>query len=634
MDAKEKVQNDTVIADNKELQKETGNPAVGPMPPDQAGTVSGRPKREEKKVSVWPFILRLKEYMKKYWVKYVLSLVAIVVGAELGLLPSILTGRIVDEALMSQDLALLLELALMSLVAVIAEKVVYMINSYLNSWVTEHVLFDIKNDMYGHLQQMSDRFYKTENQGDIITRMNSDIQGVAMVLSQASDKLFSSLATVVTTVVALFRMNWKLALIGMAIIPFMMIPVRKEGKVGRKILSEKQEKTDELNQIIHNTLSVKGSFLAKVFNREAEEYELFERANQEATELELREDRVGLLFRSMNNVIIKIGPLLVYLAGCYMMIQSPEEEVTVGKITAMVAMLNRLYFPVSSVLNVSVSLNRSVALLSRVFDYLDRNVEIKSPDHPLSPSMENASVAFDHVNFGYREGEQCLYDVSLKVDPGQIVAVVGGSGCGKSSLAKLVIRLYDVWNGSVSVADTDVRKFDLKYLRDRIGLVTQELYVLSGTVRYNLLFARKDATQEELDEVCKATGFDEVVARLPQGYETPVGKGGRSLSEDEQQQLAIARVLLKHPDILILDEATSEFDTAEESSVHDDLIRYMNGKPVIIMAQRLATAMKADKIYVMKEGRIVQEGTHSQLIGQEGEYKALYQAQYGEKAEA
>jgi len=614
----------------KEVDGRHFPPKEGEMP----GNGPDEIRKGERKNRLWPLLYRLREYAWKYWPKYLMSFIAILIGSLIGLLPSILTGRIVDEALMGKDLKLVVQLSLLSLLTVVAARLVEGITSYLNTWITQKILLDIKNDMYSHLQQMGPQFYCTEQQGDIITRMNSDVMGIARVLSMVSKQLMSNIATVATTVVALLGMNWKLALVGLAIIPFMLLPAKKAGSSKREILIQHQGKSDAMNQVIHNTLSPKGNVLAKLFNREEAEYEIFKELNQAETELFMQEQKTNIIYNSMNSIITKLGPLLVYIFGCYMMIRNPEGGITVGKITAMVTMLNRLYMPISSILNVGVDLNRSEALLSRVFDYLDRAIEIKSPENSKKPDTKNAAVRFEHVDFGYRKDHQILFDVNIEALPGQIIAVVGSSGSGKSSLANLMIRLYDVWNGSIKIADTDVRDFDLKYLRDRVGLVTQQLFVLSGTVRYNLQFAKDDVTQEEMETACRASGFIKAIERLPEGYDTVIGKGGSTLREEEQQQLAIARVLLKHPDILVLDESTSMLDTVTESSIHEELIRYMDGKPIILLAQRIATAKQADRIYVMKKGKVVEIGTHEELLKQNGEYKALYDLQFNTPAQS
>ena len=312
----------------------------------------------------WPLISRILTYLAPYWAKFLMVFVTIILSAVLGLLPSIITGRIVDEALVGQNMALLIQLLLAALVTLFASQVVSLLTTYLNAWISQHIIFDMKNEMYAHLQRMSHAFFTSERQGDIITRMNTDVSGVSTVISGTLSSILSNLATVVTTLVALFGMNWKMAIVGILVIPMLILPTRSAGRTRWKLLSESQAKSDELNQLINETLSVSGSMLTKLFTREQSEYDRFVKVNGEVTKLALKEQLSGRTFRLLMGIFTQVGPLLIYFAGGFLIIARGETSLTVGTITAMVALVNRLYRPVESLLNIQVDFTRSLALFT------------------------------------------------------------------------------------------------------------------------------------------------------------------------------------------------------------------------------------------------------------------------------
>ena len=571
---------------------------------------------------------RIFSYMIPYKVKFLLVFVTILVSAVLGLLPSIITGKIVDQALTGKDITLLIKLLLASLATLTASQLVSLLTTYLNAWISQHIIYDMKNQMYRHLQQMSHRFFTTEKQGDIITRMNTDISGVSSVISGTLSSILSNIATVVTSIVAMFSMNWMMACIGIVVIPLMILPTRSAGKTRWKLLSESQAKNDEMNQLINETLSVSGSMLTKLFTREESEYERFEKVNSEVTKLSLKEKLSGKWFSLMMGIFTQIGPLLIYFVGGCLMISGKDGTLTVGMVTTMVSLVNRLYRPVESLLNISVDLTRSMALFTRIFDYFDRKIEIESPANPKKPDISGCSISYNHVSFGYTEDQEILKDIDFEVQPGQMVAIVGPSGSGKSTVINLLPRLYDVWKGSVAIGGTDVREFDLTYLRQQIGVVTQDTYLFNGTILDNLKYANPDATEEMIVEACKAAAIHDFIASQPDGYNTEVGNRGLKLSGGEKQRISIARVILKNPHILILDEATSALDSISESAIQDALERLMKGRTSIVIAHRLSTILAADKIMALNNGVIEQSGKHEELLAQGGIYKRLYETQF------
>ena len=577
---------------------------------------------------------RIVSYMLPYKVKFILVFITILISSVLGLRPAIITGRIVDQAIVpGGQLSRLVWLLLASLATLIASQLVSLLTTYLNAWISQHIIYDMKNQMYAHLQRMSHQFFTTEKQGDIITRMNTDISGVSSVISGTLQSILSNVATVVTSVIAMFTMNWLMALVGIVVIPLMILPTRSAGKSRWKLLTESQAKHDEMNQLINETLSVSGSLLTKLFTREKTEYERFEKVNGEVTKLSLKEQLSGRLFFLMMGIFTQIGPLLIYFVGGCLIMGVMDSSLfptplTIGAVTAMVSMVNRLYRPVESLLNISVDFTRSMALFTRIFDYFDRPIDIQSPPDAVSPPLDRAVIRYDHVAFGYSEDVQIFSDVSFEIQPGQMVAVVGPSGSGKSTLVNLLPRLYDVDAGSVSIAGVDVRKFDLTYLRSQIGVVTQDTYLFNGTIRDNLLYANPEATQEEIESACRAAAIHDFIASQPNGYDTEVGNRGLKLSGGEKQRISIARVILKDPRILILDEATSALDSISEAAIQEALSLLMKDRTSIVIAHRLSTILAADRILAINEGKIAQSGTHEELLAQEGIYRRLYETQF------
>ena len=599
---------------------------AGPRGLGPRGFLTEEEKQDLPKVD-GALIRRILSYLKPYWLQFILVFVTILLSAVIGLFPSIITGKIVDEALVGQNMALLVKLLILAFVTLTASQVISVLESYINAWIGQRIIFDMKNQMYDHLQHMPHSFFTSEKQGDIITRMNTDISGVSSVISGTLSSIVSNLATVITTV-ALFTMSWKLAIAGIVVIPLLILPTKSVGKRRYSILTNAQEKNDEMNQLINETLSVSGSLLVKLFTREETEYARFKAVNEEVTRLNLREQNSGRWFRVLMGMFTQVGPLLIYFAGGWLIISRGDPTLTVGTITATVALINRLYRPVESLLNIHVDFTRSLALFTRIFRYFDMDVPIRNLRHGRKPDVKDKDIVYEHVSFSYDPEKPLLTDVHFTVPGGKMYAIVGPSGSGKSTIVNLLPRLYDVTGGRVKIAGADVRQFDLTYLRSCIGVVTQDSYLFNGTIRENLLYAKADATQEELDAACHIANLTDFIANQPEGYDTMVGNRGLKLSGGEKQRLSIARVILKDPKILILDEATSALDSITENAIQEALEALMEGRTSIVIAHRLSTILKADRILVVQNGVIAQQGTHKELLAQEGIYKQLYETQF------
>lgn len=613
-------------------------PMGGRMGPH--GFLTDEEKQNVPKVS-WALIKRILGYLKPYWLQFVLVFLTILVSAGVGLLPSIITGKIVNEALVGKNMTLLIQLLIAAFLTLTVSQVIGVLESYINAWISNRIIYDMKNQMYGHLLSMPHAFFTTEKQGDIITRMNSDIGGVSSVISGTLTSIVRNIVIVVTTLVALFTMSWQLALVGILIIPLLIIPTRSAGKTRWKLLSESQAKNDEMNQLVNETLSVSGSLLVKLFTREKREQQRFEKVNDEVTRLSMKEQRSGKWFMVLMGMFTEIGPLLIYFAGGYFIIAKTDPTLNVGIITSTVMLINRLYRPVQSLLNIHVDFTRSLALFTRIFDYYDMVPAIRQPEHARRPIVKHEDIRYEHVAFSYSPEKPLLTDVTFTVPAGKMYAIVGPSGSGKSTIVNLLPRLYDVNDGSVKIGDTDVRDFDIPYLRRNIGVVTQDSYLFNGTIRDNLLYAKENATDEELLDAIRTASLVDFIENQPDGLDTIVGNRGLKLSGGEKQRLSLARIILKDPNILILDEATSALDSISENAIQDALERLMEGRTTIVIAHRLSTILKADRILVVANGTIAEQGTHDELLAKNGIYRELYETQFrkvieleAEKAEA
>lgn len=569
--------------------------------------------------------VRILRYFVPYWKQMLLAVVSLLITAILGLVPPILIKNIVDTALPQKNLKLLTILILVSVGTSVALGLLQVGQTYLNTWIAKHIIYNMKNQMYDHLQHMSLSFFSSAKPGEILTRITYDIDGIQDIFNTTVVNAINSIFILVTTVVALFSMNWKLAILGLVIVPLFIFPTRKVGKLRWKIATKSQEKIGELNQIIQETLSISGSILMKIFTREKDEYKKFTEINQEVINLQIRESMAGRWFFMTINTFTSIGPMLIYFYGGYLFIRG---EISVGSIIAFVALLNRLYGPVSQLFNIHTDIVRSFALFQRIFDYFDRKQEIvDKPDAKVMKPI-NGKVEFEHVYFSYNKKTDALKDINFTVDPGTMVALVGPSGAGKTTLTNLIPRLYEVTRGSVKIDDVDIRDVTLESLRNQIGIVIQEPYLFNDTIEANLRYAKKDATEEEIINACKAAYIHDFIMSLPDNYKTIVGNRGVKLSVGEKQRISIARVILKNPRIIILDEATSSLDSVSEMYIQRAMEPLLKGRTSFVIAHRLSTVLAADKILVLKDGRIVEMGKHEELLRQNGLYKTLYDVQF------
>ena len=575
---------------------------------------------------------RIFSYLKPYWKQMVLVLVCIVASSYFTLLPSILTGKIIDEGLIGRNLSRLIQLIVLSLCVTLGANLLGVAESYLNTWIAQHITFDMRNSMFRHLQAMSQRFFTSNNQGDVITRMTSDIDGVRTIITNTFTSILSNSITLIVALVAMFSKNWILALVGLIVVPLFTLPTRKAGKTRWTLTREAQAYNDEINGILNETLSVSGQLLVKLFCKEDYEYSRYENLNRKMIKLNIRESMAGRWFRVVITTFSSIGPMLMYLVGGILMMRF-DSNLTVGDISVLVALLGRMYGPVNNLLNIQVDWIRSMALFTRIFEYFDMPAEVENLPGAKIPCKVIGTVRFDHVDFAYEPSRQILKDVNFTLLTGKCIAIVGPSGSGKSTLINLIPRLYDTTGGRVIFDGIDVRYLDLNWLRSNIGIVTQDTYLFNGTIRDNLLYAKPDATEEELIEACKKANIYDFIQAQDDGLDTVVGNRGLKLSGGEKQRLSIARVLLKDPALLIFDEATSALDSISEKAIQDAIDPLVKSRTSILIAHRLSTILAADEILVLKDGQIVEHGKHEDLVGLGGVYTELYETQFSKAAQ-
>ena len=579
-------------------------------------------------------LLRVFSYLKPYWKQLTLVFVCIIVSSVCSLFPSILTGNIIDVLTgknlggwIGEGISALIRLILVSLALHFASNLIGVGQSYLNNWIAQHISFDMRNQMYSHLQKMSQHFFTSANQGDIITRMTSDISGVESVISGTFTSILSNSITLVVAVVAMFQKNWILALIGLVVVPLFTLPTRMAGKTRWKLAGQAQECNDEINGILNETLSVSGQLLVKLFGREKAEYDRYEEANGRMIKLRIREQMAGRWFFMLLSTLMTVGPMLLYLVGG-ILIMKYDSSLSVGDITVLVALLNRMYGPVNSLLNVQVDWIRSMAMFTRIFEYYDMKPEIDDKPDAKELTGAKGEVIFDHVYFSYDGERQILKDVSFTLHSGDCIAIVGPSGSGKSTIVNLIPRLWDVTDGSVRFDGRDVRDWTLHSLRSEVGVVTQETYLFNGTIRENLLYARPEATEEEMIEACRQANIYDFIEKQPEGLDTMVGNRGLKLSGGEKQRISIARALLKDPALLIFDEATSALDSISEAAIQAAINPLIEERTSILIAHRLSTILAADEILVVRDGEIVERGKHKDLVHAGSTYQELYETQF------
>src|SRR5580700_3377257 len=543
-----------------------------------------------------------------YWHQQATVLACIVAVSALGLVPGFITAQIIDSAIPHRNLT---ELAIdvgIILASALLAAAIGVLQGFLNSVVGEGIMRDIRTSLVAHLHRMPLQFFTGTKTGEIMNRVSNDVDNVDNVVTGTLTTIVTNVVLIATTLIAMFLWNWRLALLSIIIVPLMVFPLGPVGRRMYQIRKKTREKRDEIESITQETLSISGITLIKSFAREAYERARFYGAGTRLMQLEVDLAMVGRWFLASVTAMVVVGPALIWFGGGWMAIAG---AVKVGVIVAFVSFIQgRLYGPAAALAGIQVQIVSALAVFERIFDYLDMTPEEYDPPGAIALPDVAGDIAFENVTFSYDGKRDILKDVSFHVRPGEVAAFVGPSGAGKTTITALVPRFYDPQGGSVLVDGHDIRRVKLDSLRRHIGIVTQETYLFHDTVANNLRYGKPDATDLEIEAAARAANIADFIGALPDGYQTVVGERGHKLSGGERQRLAIARVLLKDPRILILDEATSSLDYENEAAIQKALDIVMRGRTSLVIAHRLSTVLTADVIFVVDRGRIVESGRH------------------------
>ncbi|HEX5088592.1 MAG TPA: ABC transporter ATP-binding protein [Nocardioides sp.] len=547
----------------------------------------------------------------------------IVASSVVGLASPFLLRGVIDVALPDQDLHLLVLLTLGMVAVAAVTSVLGVVQTWVSTQVGQRVMHGLRTDVFTHLQRQSIAFFTRTRTGEVQSRITNDVGGMQGVVTSTATSIASNLTTTVATAVAMAALSWRLSLISLVVMPPAVWLSRRVARMRREITSAQQKELADLNVTIEEGLSVNGVQLAKAMGAGPALVRRFTESSARLIDLELRSSLAGRWRMASMSVLFAAIPAVIYLSAGLPMTRG---TMTIGTLIAFTALQGQLFRPLMGLLNTGVQVVSSLALFQRVFEYLDLPVDIDEPADPvdIDPSEVRGHVRFEHVGFSYDDAPTpALADVDLDVPAGTTLALVGETGSGKTTLGSLVARLHDPTSGVVTIDGVDVRRIRLTDLARIVGIVSQETYLLHTTVRENLRYAKPDATDAEIEAAARAARIHDLVASLPDGYDTVVGSRGHRFSGGEKQRIAIARTLLRNPRILVLDEATSALDTETERAVQEAFDSLSEGRTTITIAHRLSTVRHADQIVVLDHGRVVESGTHEQLLEEAGRYAAL-----------
>jgi ATP-binding cassette subfamily B protein len=593
---------------------------------------------------------RIFQFAAPYKALLLIFLVVVVVDAAIGAINPLILREIINKGIIAKDPSLIVDLALLVAGLAIFDAVLTFASRFISAKIGEGLIFDMRTRIFAHIQNMPLAFFTRTQTGALVSRLNNDVLGAQEAFTDVLSNVVGNIISVGLVLIVMFVLSWQLTLVAIAILPVFLLPARWLGRRLHAITLESYNLNSNMNNTMIERFNVAGALLSKIFGNPQHEEELFRSRAARVRDIGVTQAMYARFLFIALMLTASLATAVIYGWGG---VQAAERVLNVGTVVALTAYLARLYGPLTQLSNINVDIMTALVSFERVFEVLDLPPLIKESRHPKTIPAGRASVIFDHVDFTYpapkdvslaslesvatlakSDAKQVLFDVSFQVRPGQMVALVGPSGAGKTTISQLVARLYDVTSGSVRISGVDVRDASFQTLRDRIGLVTQDAHLFHETIRDNLLFAKPGASDEEILKALDDAQLGNLVKSLPTGLDTMVGDRGYRLSGGEKQRLAIARVLLKGPDIVILDEATAHLDSESERAIQEALAHTLRNRTSLVIAHRLSTVLMADEILVVDHGRIAERGTHDELLKQNGQYAKLYQLQFRESSPA
>jgi ATP-binding cassette, subfamily B, bacterial len=566
---------------------------------------------------------RIARLFKPYRARLGTVLALIGLSAGLSMISPFLLRSVLDRAIPERDTALLTMLVAGMVAISIATGALSVAQTWLSNLVGQRVMHDLRAAVYRHLQRLSLAFFTRTRTGEVQSRIANDIGGVQNVVTSTATSIVSSVTTVLATIVAMFLLDWRLAAFSLALLPFFIWLTRRVGRERKRITAERQGRLADMSSLVEESLSVSGILLGKTMGRAPELAERFTRESADLADLEVRSRMAGRWRMASVQMAFSIMPALVYWFAGYSIAQGGA-AISIGTVVAFTTLQTRLFFPLQSLLSVGIDIQTSMALFHRIFEYLDLPVDIAEREDARELRDVRGEVRFEGVSFGYDpDGPPILQDLDIVVPAGSTTAIVGETGSGKTTMGYLVARLYDATSGRITVDGVDIRDLSFGSLAGTVGLVSQETYLFHASVAENLRFAKPDATAAELEEAARAAQIHDLIAGLPDGYDTIVGERGYRFSGGEKQRIAIARTVLRNPPVLVLDEATSALDNETERAVQEALDRLAEGRTTLAIAHRLSTIRDADEIVVLDGGQIAERGTHAELLARGGRYATL-----------